>query len=246
MVFFLFTFSAWATENETDCPYVDHIMPSAPLDLTLRSFTTRTALCFDEKQINNDLSLLTSYNRLKSEFPRSLQRPYCFDLSAIQEFQHHPDLKHLIRISWAELTEINLQSLHHQEDIVFVSSKTKNSPSSSNETEMADLLVNVIVGHQTAQDRYQGEKDKKLHANYGAAIALSTSGLSYVISDQLDLTAEQRRQLVRLSGPIMGTIVGILKEIVYDKSGRGHVDKHDALATAVGSGIIPIRISIRY
>lgn len=86
------------------------------------------------------------------------------------------------------------------------------------------------------------------------AIGGLTTGTTYLLletaglGDKLGMTAKEKKRAIVLSGPIMGTIAGILKEIYDDRNRKKHtVDTHDAVATSLGSGIvIPIVVNFAF
>ncbi len=101
----------------------------------------------------------------------------------------------------------------------------------------------IAIGAIMTENLYKGQDDKKKHWRGGAMISGATTGIAYLVletaglGDKLGLSKNQKKALIMLSGPIMGTIAGIFKEY-RDTKDRAHhtVDVNDAIATSLGAG----------
>lgn len=111
-----------------------------------------------------------------------------------------------------------------------------------------EVIINAGAGYLINQQRYPNQYDKKLHSNIGGMISLGTSSATYLLIKDSTLDTAAKEKLVRYSGPIASLVVGILKEVAYDKiNKRTHTsDREDAIATGIGGGLIPIRFEMTF
>lgn len=112
----------------------------------------------------------------------------------------------------------------------------------------------IVVGALVSEKLYKGQEDKRKHWMVGAVASGVTSGATYFLleeaglGDKLGLSKKQKKYAIALSGPIMGTILGIAKEVYDSHYPKKHtVDKHDALATSLGGGlVIPLVVNFAF
>lgn len=111
-----------------------------------------------------------------------------------------------------------------------------------------EVIINAGAGYLINQQRYPNEYDKKLHSNIGGMISLGTSSATYLLIKDSALDNKSKEQIVRYSGPIASLVVGILKEVAYDRinKSRHTSDREDAIATGIGGGLIPIRFEMTF
>ncbi len=98
-------------------------------------------------------------------------------------------------------------------------------------------VMHTTVGVAMVDALYPGQSDKKLHAIAGGLVAGLTS--SYVTE------RTGRPWLGAAAGCGAALAVGLAKE-AYDSTGRGHVDRHDVVATAVGGAPVCLRLNISF
>ena len=112
----------------------------------------------------------------------------------------------------------------------------------------SEMIINPVFGMLLVGEAYKGEADKKAHGIYGAGISVGTSIVGSLILDKTNYSPETKRIISKAIGPLAGLIVGVLKEVLYDaqRKNRHTVDSHDALATAMGAGIVPIKIQFKF
>jgi len=103
--------------------------------------------------------------------------------------------------------------------------------------------TSIAVGAFMSEKLYAGQADKRKHWKVGATISGLTTGATYFLleeaglGDKLGLTKTQKKVLIMLSGPLMGTIAGIYKEYKDTKDRANHTpDINDAIATSLGAG----------
>lgn len=102
----------------------------------------------------------------------------------------------------------------------------------------------IVIGALVSEKIYKGEPDKRLHWKYGAVINGVTTGATYLLieeaglGDKLGLSRKARKNVIMYSGPVASLVIGIAKEIFYDRKRRDRhtVDANDAVATALGGG----------
>lgn len=109
----------------------------------------------------------------------------------------------------------------------------------------------IAVGGLISEKLYAGQADKRKHWTHGAVISGLTTGSTYFLletaglGDKLGLSKKQKKLLIMLSGPLMGTLAGIVKEGLDDRDRKHHtVDVNDAIATSLGAGAAMFSISI--
>ncbi len=109
----------------------------------------------------------------------------------------------------------------------------------------------IVIGALVSEKIYEGQQDKRMHWKVGAVVSGLTTGATYFLveemglGDKLGLSAKQKKGLVMLSGPIVGTIAGILKEVYDRRYPKKHTtDVNDAIATSLGAGGAIFAISL--
>lgn len=133
-------------------------------------------------------------------------------------------------------------------NLVYTNSESKRfvdtALSSKDKWQIAGYSATAIaLGALVSETAYKGQADKRSHWIMGASISGLTTGATYLVletagvGDKLNLSKSTKKKLIMLSGPIMGTIAGILKEAYDSKHRNKHtVDVHDAAATSLGAG----------
>lgn len=112
----------------------------------------------------------------------------------------------------------------------------------------------IVAGALVSEAMYKGQEDKRKHWMVGATISGVATGTTYLVletaglGDKLGMSAKAKKRAILLSGPIMGTIAGILKEVYDDRNRKKHtVDAHDAAATSLGAGVVvPIVVNFAF
>lgn len=110
-------------------------------------------------------------------------------------------------------------------------------------------LVGIVIQRQTFKNPDGSiQKDKSLHANYGAVINMGSVAGSYLLietaglGDKLKLSKNQKKWAILLTGTVVGLLVGYGKERFYDYNRRGHTYdpkmKGDMGATWLGGGAL--------
>ncbi|NOT78608.1 MAG: hypothetical protein HOP07_06345 [Bacteriovoracaceae bacterium] len=101
----------------------------------------------------------------------------------------------------------------------------------------------IAIGALISEKIYAGQADKRKHWMVGATISGVTTGATYFLlesaglGDKLGLSKNQKKFLIMLSGPIVGTLAGIVKEGLDSRNKKKHtVDINDAAATSLGAG----------
>lgn len=101
----------------------------------------------------------------------------------------------------------------------------------------------IVIGALISEKTYAGQDDKRKHWLVGATISGVTTGATYLLlesaglGDKFGLSKNQKKKLIMLSGPIVGTLAGILKEGLDSRNKKKHtVDINDAAATSLGAG----------
>lgn len=129
-----------------------------------------------------------------------------------------------------------------------------NAFTSQEKWKMAGIsAASIAVGALISEKVYKGQADKRKHWMVGATVSGLTTGTTYLIletaglGDKLNLSKKTKEKIILFSGPVMGTLVGMLKE-VYDTH---HKDKHtpdknDAMATSLGAGISVFAINMAF
>lgn len=201
---------------------------------------SKIEFCFNKFLIQDDFYLSTVSKRLKYNEPEAFTSDQCIKLDEISE-ESQADALTLIktfgyqssRPQWRASEERKLKFESSENDI---------------DRALKETLVQVAAGSTINERLYAGQHDKKLHSNYGGAISLAGSSLGYFVVKNSNYSKKQSEQIVRYSGPLASLTIGILKEVLYDARNRDShtVDKHDALATAIGGGIIPIRVEFKF
>lgn len=117
----------------------------------------------------------------------------------------------------------------------------------------AGSIGGIVIGAVLSEKMYPGEEDKRKHWIYGAAISGVTSGVTYLVLEKTDLfknlhfSRQDKKNLITYTGPLMSLVIGVAKEVLYDKKRpkKHTVDGNDAAATALGGGLIsPLVINI--
>ncbi len=135
-----------------------------------------------------------------------------------------------------------------QANLIYSNSPDKgyidNSLKTKDKWQIAGFAVgSIVVGTLLSRELYKGQEDKRKHEKGGAIISIGTTAVSYFlletlgVGDKLGLTQAQKKYLIMLSGPIMGTIAGVYKEYKDTKDRAHHTpDVNDASATSLGAG----------
>ncbi len=131
-----------------------------------------------------------------------------------------------------------------------------NKLTNKDKMELAGItLLSSTIGVLIERQAFKGQHDKMLHANYGAAINIGSNLASYLVieemgvGDKFNLTKNQKKVAILLSGTAMGALVGYAKERFYDYYRRKN-HTYDAKfngdmgATMLGGGAVtPLLIS---
>lgn len=215
------------------------------LDLTLKSFTVNTHVCINEKSIEDDFQASLALKRLRNDEPQAFKRPHCFNLNKLSD-RENPDAKILLK---RVMGEDEILQLAYQgqvpNDIYIADSKFDFK---ANELFTEEIFTRPIIGTIISREQYGNVKDKNLHAYVGMPISVGASTVAYLLVKDSDTKQDTKKQIISAAGPLSGLIIGVLKEVLYDKQrpNKHTVDKHDAYATGAGAGMIPFKIKIEF
>jgi hypothetical protein len=113
--------------------------------------------------------------------------------------------------------------------------------------------ASIAIGALISEKAYKGQADKRKHWMVGATISGLTTGTTYLLletaglGDKLNLSKKTKEKIILFSGPVMGTLVGILKEVYDTKHKNKHTpDKNDAIATSLGAGVSVFAINMAF
>jgi hypothetical protein len=109
----------------------------------------------------------------------------------------------------------------------------------------------IAIGALVSEKIYKGQADKRNHWQVGATVSGITTGMTYLLletaglGNKLKLSQKSKKNLIMFSGPVMGTVLGILKEAYDSKHRDKHtVDINDAAATSLGAGVGTFAINL--
>jgi hypothetical protein len=257
ILFFVLSSQLLASECQENFSYA---LPSAKLgeknsNLNFWNQPTITqATCFDSKLLDNEPNLKTSLERLKNDgiFDENncLTDKQYSDADADSVFQiMRKTLEtpmHIYALSDSATGEIKKVVLTNSSNPDFA----KNALTAKDKMELAGItLLSSGIGILIERNAFKGEHDKLLHANYGALINIGSNLASYAIieelkvGDKLNLSRNQKKMAILLTGTAMGAIIGYAKERFYDYYRRkSHTyDPHfkgDMGATMLGGGAV--------
>ncbi|MFP5491025.1 MAG: hypothetical protein ACLGG0_05965 [Bacteriovoracia bacterium] len=215
------------------------------LDLTLKSFTVNTHVCIDEKSIQDDFQATLALNRLRNDEPQAFKRPHCFNLNKLTD-RDNPDAQLLLK---RVMGEDEILQLAYQgqvpKDIYIADSKFDFK---AQELFTEEVFSRPVIGTIISREHYGNVKDKNLHAYVGMPISIGASTVAYLMVKDSGMKYDTKKQIISAAGPLSGFIIGVLKEVLYDRQRpKNHtVDKHDAYATGAGAGMIPFKIKIEF
>lgn len=208
---------------------------------------TETIFCFDPEVLKSDKSMLEQFKIMDSVG--------LFDKNnCLIEKNRNANNEEMINRFIQKNLENNLQVFavknpeNKRVNLIYTNSEDKkfadSALTSRDKWHIAGFSAgSIAVGALMSEAIYKGQPDKRKHWMVGATISGLTTGATYMVletagvGDKLGLSKNTKKALVMLSGPIMGTIVGILKEVYDSKHKKSHTsDINDAAATSLGAG----------
>jgi hypothetical protein len=209
---------------------------------------TETKFCFDPKATQNNKELVEDFEMLN--LIGLFDKDHC-----LIEKNRKPDNEALVTrflqknlegkvqvfaVTHPEMAQVNLLYTN-SENAKFI----KNALSAQDKWQIAGYsAASIAVGALVSEKVYEGQADKRKHWMVGATLSGLTTGTTYLLlektglGNRLNLSAKAKKNIIMFSGPIMGTVLGIMKEVYDTKHKNKHTpDIHDAAATSLGAGI---------
>lgn len=224
---------------------------------TFASAIQDSKMCFDPKDYKTNKALLEDY--------KLLDTLGAFDEDSCLKAQRPPELESLItkfiedNLEFQQLSVVAaMDPQTNNVSVIYTNSSDvgfrNNALTTRDKWQIAGGTVGgIVIGAVLSEQLYPGEADKRKHWIYGAAISGMTSGVTYLVLektsllDGLNLSRQAKKNIITYSGPLMSLIVGVAKELLYDKRRPNNhtVDGNDAAATALGGGAFtPLLINI--
>lgn len=214
------------------------------------SAITDSKLCFDPKDYKSNKALLEDY--------KLLDTLGAFDDESCLKAQRPPELEALItkfienNLEFKQLSMVaSVDPETNKVSVIYTNSTDlrfrENALTNRDKWQIAGGSIGgIVIGAVLSERLYPNEADKRKHWIYGAAISGMTSGITYFVLEEtnllagLNLSRQARKNLITYSGPIMSLVVGVAKELLYDRRRRDRhtVDGNDAAATALGGGVV--------
>jgi hypothetical protein len=217
----------------------------------------KESICYDPSVFNNNQDILAKFKKLKSE--NVLDENNCLVEKALNE-KNGNDVADLtiasLNSTKSPMTMYAIQNAESGELLNVVLSNSnkdevrKNALTAQDKREIVGTtLASSAIGILIERKAFEGQHDKLLHSNYGALINIGTNLASYAVieslgvGDKLNLSRNQKKMAILLSGTLMGAIVGYAKERFYDYYRQKYhtYDPHlngDMGATMLGGGAV--------
>lgn len=253
LLHFFIVFNSVQADDSINCSVngmnpIDNIQENFVLNNIEMNDKTETAFCFDTEANKDKKELMEDYEMLN--LVGMFDSNHCLvapdkrgdNAALISKFiQKSLDAKLVIYATTKPDSKQANLIITNSENKKFVS----DALTSMDKWKIAGYSTAAItVGALISEKAFKGEADKRKHWMVGATISGVTTGTTYLLletlglGDKLKLSREAKKNIIMYSGPIMGTVVGLLKE-VYDTR---HRDKHtpdikDAAATSLGAGV---------
>ncbi len=254
----LFSLPTWAEEVNCDATS-EALTQIEELANTFSSSITETSLCFDvrtfadRKDLLEDFKLLDTLDAFDQQGCLKPEQPEANKELVSRFIQKALEFKPLKVVAAVHPGTQDINVIYTQsEDVRF----RENALTRQDKWQIAAGSVGgIVIGAVLSEKMYPGEADKRKHWIYGAAISGVTSGVTYFVLEKTDifkdlnLSRKAKKNLVTYSGPLMSLVIGIAKEVLYDKKRpkKHTVDSNDAAATALGGGLItPLVINIAF
>jgi|GEM_PF-3304514 len=217
---------------------------------TFASAIQDSKMCFDPKDYKTNKALLEDY--------KLLDTLGAFDEDSCLKAQRPPELESLItkfieaNLEFQKLSMVaTVDPETNSVSVIYTNSTDagfrQNALTTRDTLQIAGGTIGgIVIGAVLSERLYPGEADKRKHWIYGAAITGITSGVTYFVLekttllDGLNLSRQAKKNIITYSGPLMSLIVGVAKELLYDKRRPNNhtVDGNDAAATALGGGAL--------
>lgn len=217
---------------------------------TFASTIQESKMCFDPKSYKSNKALLEDY--------KLLDTMGAFDDESCLKAQRPPELEALItkfiekNLEFQQLSMVaTVDPATNNVSVIYTNSSDarfrENALTTRDKWQIAGGTIGgIVIGAVLSERMYAGQADKRQHWIYGAAISGMTSGVTYFVLektsllDGLNLSRQAKKNLITYSGPIMSLVVGVAKELLYDRKRRDRhtVDGNDAAATALGGGLV--------
>ncbi len=221
----------------------------ATLNLALTLVSPQVYFCLSQEELDSNFDMSLAFNKIKVG-NHSAVKQNCINLRKLNGFDK--EMRILFKAASSEGDDFSFVFSSNDPSQLYLSSHNPKDKKNGYEVResafTSEMIINPVFGVLLVGEAYKGEKDKKAHGLYGAGISVGTSLVGSLILDKTDYTPKTKKMISKAIGPLAGLIVGVLKEILYDaqRKNRHTVDSHDALATAMGAGIVPIIVKFEF
>lgn len=219
---------------------------------------TESTFCFDPKSVpENDQSLISDFQTLY--FEGLVDKENCL-IHDPQNEERENLVRNFIKKNLDQ--KINVIAVRNPEsgrvDLLYTNSESKGFVDSTLSTKDKWKIAavsgsSIAMGALVSESVFRGQKDKRKHWMVGASISGLTTGMTYYLLEtkglgsKLGLSKTAKKNAIIFSGPVMGSVIGILKEIYDTKHRSIHTpDRRDAGATALGAGISSFAINFLF
>lgn len=218
---------------------------------------SQTAFCFDpaanigKKELLDDFEMLKSVGMVDSNNCLNTNQENEENRQYASKFIQKA-LEGQVQIYATTKTDSNSASLIYtnSEDKKFID----NAFSSREKWKIAGYsTAGIAVGALVSEKVFKGEADKRKHWMVGATISGLTTGTTYFLleskglGNKMNLSKKAKENIIMYSGPIVGTVIGILKEVYDSKNKKKHTpDLKDAVATSLGAGVSVFAINLAF
>jgi len=221
---------------------------AATVELASELLKPQAWLCIPSNRLEGDAEGQRILSRLRATRPDAFSSGGCLDLRVAETPRSTGDLQQLLRKVSGPEGNFAVSFSARDPKALIVRGGTELHPLDPKDRMDVALLANPVVGILISDKTYAGQADKAMHARVGAGISIAGTAVATVLLEKSDYSEEEKKALARAAGPIAGLVVGILKEALYDNFHRDRhtVDPNDAIATAMGAGLLPMQVQFRF
>lgn len=217
-------------------------------DTPMISDQSELSFCFDPSKKQGDAELMKDFETLFSL--GLLDRENCI-IKERRNKKNEALVKRFIERNVNDRVNVyGIQSLYgNRMNLLLTNSDDENYVQTALTTrdkwEVVGLTAgSIVLGTLVSEKVYRGQADKRKHVIVGATVSGLTTGTTYFLIEgtsfgkKLNLSAKAKKNVILFSGPVVGTVLGIMKEVYDSKHKSKHTtDPHDAAATSLGAGI---------